>query len=482
MHADEFLTDDGQLFTPEVKADIHSTQKQMLDMFIMLLAPMFISIYYYGLHALYLLCTAAVTAALSEYIFGKLFKTFPTPRDFSAVITGLCLALCLPASSPLWLAVLGASFAIIVAKLPFGNARSLLFSPASAGLCFLAVCFPKLFFVYPVVPGAKEAVGLFGTPTFTEGVSLAKMLSSSASIGNHLSNYFTVLLGDFAGPMGTTCILALLGSLLYFAIRHFRGFEATLSFLLTVAVWAFLFPRITTGRFLSVFMELSSGMLLFAAIFFLPNSILLPKRFYGRLLYGLLAGIGTMVLRYFGAFEEGVIFVLLLMSATSPTLSKLPLSHFERKRLSKARKARLEALEKEASQKEHEQWFVENETEIADVKPQIEPEALENPPKQAEELPQEEVVAPTIEEQIEQAQAKEVSLEEAPVQTEEPQEATPTFSPAILEEAVEVPAESIPVEDEEETDTAKKLPMENHESAISNASLDIGKGGDHHVE
>lgn len=401
MRQDTFISDDGQLFTPEVKADIKSTQRTMVDLLIMLAAPTLISLYYYGLHAFYLILTSVFTSVILEYLGGKMLKNFPTPRDLSAVVTGICLALCLPAGAPLWLAALGASFAIIVAKLPFGNARTALFSPAAAGLCFLAVCFPEMFFSYPVVPDIGETVGIYGTASFAPGVSLANMLANSTSMGNHSTNYLTVLLGNVAGPMGATCIIALLGALCYLAIRRFKAFEVSASFLLTAGIFAFCFPRILTGRFQSVFMELSSGMLLFAAIFLLPQDILLPKRFYGRILYGVVAGLCTMLLRRFSSFEEGVIFVILLMNVLSPTFNRLPLTGFERKRLAKARQKR-RALEEE---KAHEQWFKESETEIAEETP-AEPETL------SEEVEQ---TTPSLEEQI-------LNTEAAVSKPEEPEE------------------------------------------------------------
>lgn len=434
MRQDAFTADDGQIFTPEVKADIKSTQRSMLDLLIMLAAPTLISLYYYGAHAFYLILTSVLTAVVLEYLGGKMLHNFPTPRDLSAVVTGVCIALCLPASAPLWLAAIGAAFAILVAKLPFGNARTTLFSPTAAGLCFLAVCFPKILFCYPAVPGVGEPVSLYGTAAFTPGVSLASMLSNSTALGNHSTNYLMVLLGDFAGPMGATCIIALLGALCYLAIRRFKAFEVSASFLLTCAIGAFLFPRILSGRFQSVFMELSSGLLLFAAIFLLPNEILLPKRFYGRILYGVVAGFCTMLLRRFGAFEEGVIFVILLMNVLAPTFNHLPLTGFERKRLSKARQKR-RALEEE---KAHEQWFKENETEINE-------EALEEP---TAELPQAaEETAPTLEEQIlnstalEEKEAKETAASQA--------ESTENAAPAVPEASQKAEAVSKAVSDEE---------------------------------
>ena len=194
---------DGRLFTPEMKAELRTTQKQMLDRLVMLFAPTVMAWYYYGSRALWLVCIAVLTAVVCEGLGMKILGRHPTLRDLSAVVTGVTVALCLPASSPAWLIVLAVSFAILAAKLPFGTARSLLFSPAAAGLAFVTVCLPQYVFAYPALPASGESVPVFGSSAFTEGVSLTQMLQNRASVGGELANYLDILLGAHAGAMGT---------------------------------------------------------------------------------------------------------------------------------------------------------------------------------------------------------------------------------------------------------------------------------------
>ncbi len=345
MRQEERSPKDGVLFTPEMKAGIKATQKYMLDLLVMLAAPTVMAWYYYGGRALRLIVFSVLTAVLCEYIGMRLVKAVPTLRDLSAVVTGMVVALCLPASSPIWLAPLASAFAVLAVKVPFGNARSLLFSPAAAGLAFVSVCLPEYVFAYPTLLDAGEAVGVYGTPDFIKGTSLTQMLSESTSMGSSLVNYIDVLTGRFAGPMGTGCVIALLGAFLYLAVRRPKGFQAAAACLVTAAVMAFLFPRITTGRFQSVFMELSGGMLFFAALFLLPTEPLLPKRFYGRLLYGAAAGLICMLFRFFGDFEEGAVFAVLLVNALSSVFDKIPLSRRERLAFSEERRKKREEEE-----------------------------------------------------------------------------------------------------------------------------------------
>lgn len=345
LRQEKLLPKDRALFSPEMKAGVKATQKYMLDLLVMLAAPIVMAWYYYGGRALRLIVLSVLTAILCEYIGMRLVKTVPTLRDLSAAVTGVVIALCLPASSPVWLAPLATAFAVLAVKVPFGNARSLLFSPAAAGLAFITVCLPQAVFAYPALLDAGEPIGVYGTDSFSAGVSLTQMLSESTSMGSSLANYIDVLTGRFAGPMGTGCVITLLGALLYLAVRRPKGFSAAASCLVTAAVMAFLFPRITTGRFQSVFMELSGGMLFFTALFLLPEEALLPKRFYGRLLYGAAAGLICMLFRYFGDFEESAVFAVLIVNALSSVFDKLPYSKRERRVFSEERRKKREEEE-----------------------------------------------------------------------------------------------------------------------------------------
>lgn len=338
---------DGRLFTEEVKALLRTTQRQMLDRLVMLAAPVVMAWYYYGSRALWLLCVSVLTACICEALGRKAVGRQPTLRDLSAVVIGVTIALCLPASSPAWLVMLADGFAVLVAKLPFGTARSLLFSPAAAGLAFVTVCLPQYVFAYPVLPEPGESVPAFGTFAFTEGVSLTQLLENRATVGGAFSNYLAVLLGSYPGPMGAGCVLALLGALLYLLVRRPRQFTAAAGFLATAALCAVLFPRVTAGRGQSLAMELCGGMLLFGALFLLSEESFLPKTFYGRLAFGACGGLFTMLFRWFGAYEEGVMFAVLLAEALTGVFDRLPDAGFLRRHAARLRRKKRRAEESE---------------------------------------------------------------------------------------------------------------------------------------
>lgn len=335
---------DGRVFTPEMQAEIKTTQKYMRNRLLMLAAPAVMAWYYYGGRAVLLMTVSVLAAVFCEYVGMRAVGKVPVLRDLSAVVIGVTVAFLLPASAPIWLVALTVSFAVWVVKVPFGTAQSVLFSPAAAGVAFVTVCLPSYVFSYPVLPEGGATVPVYGSERFTAGVSLTQMLKDSTSMGVTVVDYIEVLIGNTAGAMGTGCVIALIGALLFLAVRSKKGFTAAVSCLFGAAVYAFLFPRITTGRLQSVFMELSGGMLLFAALFLLPEEAILPKRFWGRVAYGACAGIFTMLFRRFGAFEEGAVFAVLLCNALTSAFDKLPEADFKRRKKREERKKQRASL------------------------------------------------------------------------------------------------------------------------------------------
>lgn len=331
------------------KLEIKTTQKYMLDMLLMLVAPAVMAWYYYGERAVRLIVISVITALLSEIIGSKIFKINATVSDFSAVITGVMVALCVSAASPWWLACIASGFAIIVGKLPFGNSRSHLFVPACVGLAFVTICNQAEMFSYSVIPNGTIGLEAYGTPGFVAGNSIAKMLMERNSIGVNIISYIDILVGNVAGAMGTTCGVAMLGALVFLIIRRPKTAVIPVSFLFTCAVYAFLFPRVTTGRMISVVMELTGGLLFFSALFFLTDEAIAPKRTVAKVCYGVVGGLVAMLLRSFGKFEDSTVFAILLVNCIAPVFdSKIPFLKSEMRKLKKQTEntAKTQSIEK----------------------------------------------------------------------------------------------------------------------------------------
>lgn len=306
-----------ELDTQKIKEENKQVRDYMMDMLIMLSATMILAVFHHGFRCLLMVAVSIMAAVLCESFVDLAKKRTPQRiGDLSAVFTGAAIALMLPASAPIWLAPIGSIFAIGVAKLPFGNAKTSLFVPAAAGFAFLTLSYRELVFTYPSINLNMSGL-VTGENGFIPGESVANMLTQKTSIGTGVINVMDLFIGRVAGPMGASCLLVMFGLFLYMLIRRPSEWITSASFLAACSILAVLFPRVLTGRSISLVMEISSGMLFFAAIFFISDPATSPKDQLSRVLYGFAGGILTMVFRYFGAFEEGVCFVIIIMNALS---------------------------------------------------------------------------------------------------------------------------------------------------------------------
>ncbi|MDR2525598.1 MAG: RnfABCDGE type electron transport complex subunit D [Oscillospiraceae bacterium] len=274
---------------------------------------LFVGYYYYGSSALRLAVISALTAVACEAVAGRLVLRRRTVDDWNAVVIGLWIALMLPAGCSPWLGVTGAAFAVLVVKIPFGGTQSAPFIPAAAGFAFLTVCFPERVFAY--------APSAFVDPI--DSRPLAALLRGGQFTPRNW-NISSILLGQTVGPMGTGGILMIAVVLLVMLLLHGRRSAALASFgfLAICALTAYLFPRVENNRIASVWMELCSGSLAFAAVYLLPDPASLPARWFTRLGYGAMAGLLAMLLRYLGSYDENICFALLLANASLPLLER----------------------------------------------------------------------------------------------------------------------------------------------------------------
>lgn len=285
------------------------TRSYMLDLIIMLIAVMVVAVYTFGISVIWNVLLSIIAAIFVEVIAYLFFmKKNPTRiADLSTIATGMMVSLALSPTAPIWLAPLGSAIAVIVAKIPFGHAGTAPFVPAAVGLGFITLSFPDTFFSYPNLSLETE----------TGGVSVAQMLVQHQSIGTNVLNVLDLLVGRIPGPMGATCLLVMIGTLLYLVIRKQSGAISSFSFVLTCVIFAFLFPRVMTGRSYSILMELSAGLLFYSAVFFVSDPVTNPSTTLGKVLYGIFGGLLTMILRRVSSYEEIVIYVVLIMNATS---------------------------------------------------------------------------------------------------------------------------------------------------------------------
>jgi len=281
----------------------------MGDAILALLPLYFMACFFYGFRALLLGLTGIFTCLVADLLCQAMAGRKIGVIDLSPVVTGMIIPLLLPAGIDYSIVVAAGLFAILVIKQPFGGLGQNIFNPAAGGLAFVAITWPQKVFSYTA---PLEKLPLFGEITARVVGSPANQLKMGGLPSYDLTD---ILLGNFPGPMGATNILLLVTCLIFLVIRKTCNGKATLTFLAAAAVFAFLFPRIGGSRLHSVFYELCSGILLFGAVFLISDPATSPKREASKIIYAGIAGIVTMLYRYFGGFEEGMFFAVLLMNA-----------------------------------------------------------------------------------------------------------------------------------------------------------------------
>lgn len=286
------------------------------DYLLMLCVPLAVAIFNHGFIAILNLAVSLITCLFFTDLGKKFLGSEFPPKSPHSFIIGISIILLLPATTPWWIIALTAAFAMGVCVLPFGSPEKTPFIPSVTAFCFALLCWHEEIFNYPAI-----------------GDSLGKMLLYGNSINDNLVAILEVLVGSVPSAMGTGCILALIGVLLYLILRRPKDSIATICFILAVGIMASIFPRVSTGRILSVIMELCSGMILFGAIFFISSPIISPKRTISKAVWGFASGIICMLIRYVAPFEESACFGFIISSAISDYFDNLPLTAKEKKKI-----------------------------------------------------------------------------------------------------------------------------------------------------
>lgn len=284
---------------PHIRSDV-SIEKIMYSVIIALIPTTACGVYFFGVHALYVIITCILSALFTEYVTLRLMgRKFV--MDGSAVITGLLLALCLPPKLPLWMAAIGAGFAIAFAKCAFGGLGHNIFNPALVGRAFLMASWPVAMTTW-TKPLTYDAI------TTATPLGLWKMERIATP-------YMDLALGNVGGCIGETSAIALLIGGIYLIAKGYIDWRTPLSYIGTVAVLAFVLGEDP------IFHILAGGLFL-GAFFMATDYVTTPITREGRVIFGVGAGIIVVVIRLIGGYPEGVCFSILLMNAFTPLIDR----------------------------------------------------------------------------------------------------------------------------------------------------------------
>lgn len=293
-----------------------STGSLMRDVVIALLPAVIVSVLFYGWSALLLLGVSVVSCVLLEFLITKyLLKRPSTICDFSAVVTGILLALNLPSTTPWWVVFIGAVVAIGVAKMTFGGLGQNVFNPAIAGRVFLLISFPTYMTDWTVPQG-------FLPVDATSGATLLGIVKEGgvAALGD--VNYLDMLFMNIGGSAGELSALSLIAGFIYLLARKVIKPYITLSILVTVAVFSGIFWLIDPAQYTDPLFNLLTGGMLLGSIFMATDYVTSPMSNMGGVIFGVGIGLLTMLIRYFGAYPEGMSFAILIMNSTVPLINR----------------------------------------------------------------------------------------------------------------------------------------------------------------
>ena len=284
--------------TPHVRSK-ESIQSIMRDVIIALVPATAAGIYYFGLRALILIVAAIISAVFFEWLYEKITKKPVTINDLSAVVTGLLLAMNLPASAPVWVAIVGSAFAIIFAKQLFGGLGQNFINPALAGRAFLLASYPTEMTTWVVPNGLAADAATYATP-------LAQLKNGALD-----ASLKQLVMGQVGGTIGETCAIALIIGGIYLLYKHVISWKIPVIYIATVFI---LFAVIGRHGMRMPLQEIFAGGVMLGGIFMATDYASSPVTPKGQVIFAVGAGLLTYLIRTFGGYPEGVSYSILIMN------------------------------------------------------------------------------------------------------------------------------------------------------------------------
>lgn len=305
---------------PHVR-DKMTTSRIMQLVVIALLPATLFGIWNFGFHALLVVLVTVISSVFFEWLYDRLMHKKNTITDFSAVVTGLLLALNMPPQIPLWMPVLGSAFAIIIVKQLFGGLGQNFMNPALGARCFLMISFAGKMtsFTYDGVTGATPLAIIKNGDKAT---AVADLLASGDGKTQVATSVIKMFLGTIGGTIGETSALALLIGAAYLLIKKVITWRIPVCYIGIFAIFALIFGgRGFDLTYLAA--EICGGGLMLGAFFMATDYVTSPITPKGQIVFGVLLGVLTGIFRIFGASAEGVSYAIIICNLLVPLIEKV---------------------------------------------------------------------------------------------------------------------------------------------------------------
>ena len=301
--------------SPHIRAKA-DTASIMRDVCIALIPALIASVIFFGIRSLFLTVLCVAFSVGFEFLWQKLTKKTVTISDGTALVTGMLLAFNLPVTAQWWLCPIGAFISIIIAKQFFGGIGHNFINPALAGRAFLLASWP----VSMTNWAEPFTTGFFVNHDVVSSATPLAILKGQ--VQGDFPSLMDLFLGNVAGCLGATSVLALLIGGVYLVIRKVISLRTPLAYIFTVALLSYIFPNQNLSGFESVYMNIISGSLILGAFFMATDYVTTPITKSGQIIMGLGCGVLTFVIRRFGGYPEGVCYSILLMNIVTPLIDR----------------------------------------------------------------------------------------------------------------------------------------------------------------
>ncbi len=293
--------------SPHIKSkqDIPYIMKQVI---IACLPAIIVSIVFFKIKAFLLIITCVASSILSEEIILKIRKKQSQIKDCSAAVTGILLALILPPSTSIGVAITGSIFAIVVVKQLFGGLGKNIFNPALAARAFLMAAFPV-------------ALTSWTEPTTLQAVTKATPLAMW-KFHNVTANLKDLFLGNISGSLGETSALAIIIGGIYMLYKQIADWKAPVGMLTSITIFSGIMYLINHDNG-SIAFHLFSGGIMLGMFFMITDPVTTPITKSGRFIFGAGVGIMVMIIRFWGGLPEGVMYSILFFNSLTPLINKL---------------------------------------------------------------------------------------------------------------------------------------------------------------
>lgn len=311
--------------SPHVRSGV-TTRSIMRDVAIALIPASAFGVYQFGFKAFLVLLTSVASACVCEFLWKRFVVKKSTPYECSALVTGLLLGMNMPASVPLWIPVVGSAFAILVVKEMFGGLGQNFMNPALGARCFLLICFAGRMTAFGVEQASSHfmngAASIDGISSATP-LAVIKNLEAGQSITGSVS-LFDMFFGFTGGVIGETSTLAILIGAAYLLAKKIISLRIPVAYIATFSVFVVIFGGygLSCDGFYYLACELCGGGLMLGAWFMATDYVTSPITKGGQIVFGIILGLLTGIIRICGNSAEGVSYAIIFSNLLVPFIEK----------------------------------------------------------------------------------------------------------------------------------------------------------------